>query len=38
MRLDKKAAAGGLRFILWRGAGKAEIIPNVDEASVAAVL
>ncbi|MUV15645.1 3-dehydroquinate synthase [Noviluteimonas gilva] len=38
MRLDKKAAAGGLRFILWRGTGQAEIIPNVDEQSVAAVL
>jgi 3-dehydroquinate synthase len=38
MRLDKKAAAGGLRFILWRGTGKAEIVSDVDEAAVAAVL
>ena len=38
MRLDKKAAAGGLRFILWRGTGKAEIISDVDEQAVTAVL
>lgn len=38
MRLDKKAAAGGLRFVLWRGAGAAEIISDIDEQEVTAVL
>lgn len=38
MRLDKKNVSGRLRLILWRGIGKAEIVPDVDEASVRAVL
>lgn len=38
MHLDKKAQASGLRFILWRGAGRAEVVADVDEAAVRAVL
>ncbi|WP_036172098.1 3-dehydroquinate synthase [Noviluteimonas dokdonensis] len=38
MRLDKKAAAGGLRFILWRGIGAAEVVSDVDGAAVISVL
>ena len=38
MRLDKKAAADGLRFILWDGAGRARVVAGVDEAEVLAVL
>ena len=38
MRLDKKATAGGLRFVLWRGAGHAEIVAGVDEKAVLGVL
>ncbi len=38
MRLDKKNQAGRLRLILWRGIGRAEIVPDVDEARVLAVL
>ncbi|HEV7777306.1 MAG TPA: 3-dehydroquinate synthase [Luteibacter sp.] len=38
MRLDKKNVAGTLRLILWRGIGRAEIVPGVDEADVLAVL
>lgn len=38
MRLDKKATADGLRLVLWRGAGKAEIVSGVDPAEVLAVL
>ncbi len=38
MRLDKKAQAGGLRFIVWRGAGRAEVLPDVPESAVLAVL
>jgi 3-dehydroquinate synthase len=34
MRLDKKATAGTLRFILWRGAGQAEIAAGVREGDV----
>jgi 3-dehydroquinate synthase len=37
MRLDKKAVSGRLRLILWRGPGRAEIVPDVPEAEVAAV-
>jgi len=33
-----KHVSGRLRLILWRGIGKAEIVPDVDEASVRAVL
>ena len=38
MRLDKKALAGGLRFVLWDGTGRARVIPDVPEAEVLAVL
>ena len=38
MRLDKKNVSGRLRLILWHGIGKADIVPDVDEASVRAVL
>ncbi|RPD87999.1 3-dehydroquinate synthase [Luteimonas sp. 100069] len=38
MRLDKKAVAGGLRFVLWRGAGRAEVLGDVPEAAVLSVL
>ena len=38
MRLDKKNIAGRLRLVLWRGIGKAEVVPDVDEAEVLAVL
>ena len=34
MRLDKKATAGSLRFILWRGPGQAEIAAGVQERDV----
>ncbi len=38
MRLDKKAAAGGLRFVLWDGAGAARLVQDVPDAAVMAVL
>ena len=38
MRLDKKAAASGLRFVLWRGTGRAEVLSDIDEGAVASVL
>ena len=38
MRLDKKNLAGTLRLILWRGIGRAEIVPGVDEGSILSVL
>lgn len=38
MRLDKKADARGLRFVLWTGAGKACITSGVDEGAVLRVL
>jgi 3-dehydroquinate synthase len=38
MKLDKKATANGLRFVLWRGPGRAEIVAGVDESSVLGVL
>ena len=38
MRLDKKNLAGRLRLVLWRGIGKAEVVPDVDEARVLEVL
>lgn len=38
MRLDKKAAADGLRFVLWDGVGRARVLAGVDEAAVLAVL
>ncbi|HEY0822755.1 MAG TPA: 3-dehydroquinate synthase, partial [Ramlibacter sp.] len=38
MRLDKKAQATGLRFILWDGVGRARVVAGVEEAAVLAVL
>lgn len=38
MRLDKKADAAGLRFILWDAAGAARIVPGVADEAVLAVL
>ncbi len=38
MRLDKKADADGIRFILSDGAGSAQVVPGVDEAAVLAVM
>ena len=38
MRLDKKNLAGRLRLVLWRGIGQAEVVPEVDETRVLAVL
>jgi 3-dehydroquinate synthase len=38
MRLDKKADAGGLRLVLWDGAGAARVVAGVDEAAVLGVL
>jgi 3-dehydroquinate synthase len=38
MRLDKKNTAGTLRLILWRGVGRAEIVDDVAEDPVLAIL
>jgi 3-dehydroquinate synthase len=38
MRLDKKADAHGLRFVLWDGAGSARMVAGVAEETVGAVL
>lgn len=38
MRLDKKADAAGLRFILWDGTGRARIVRDVAQADVLEVL
>ena len=38
MRLDKKADAAGLRFVLWDGAGAARIAAGVSDDAVLAVL
>lgn len=38
MRLDKKADARGLRFVLWDGAGRARTVPGVPDAPVLEVL
>jgi 3-dehydroquinate synthase len=38
MRLDKKADAHGLRFVLWEGAGSARVVSGIDEGTVRAVL
>ncbi|HEY4092487.1 MAG TPA: 3-dehydroquinate synthase [Luteibacter sp.] len=38
MRLDKKNTAGTLRLILWRGIGKAEIVPGVADEDVLGAL
>jgi 3-dehydroquinate synthase len=38
MRLDKKAVSSGLRLILWRGIGAAEVRGDVPDAQVLATL
>ncbi len=38
MRLDKKAVSGGLRLILWRGLGAAEVESGVPDARILDVL
>ena len=38
MRLDKKARAGGLRFVLWDGLGRARVMADVPEDAVFGVL
>ncbi len=38
MRLDKKAVSGALRLILWRGLGRAEVVRDVADAEILAVL
>ncbi|MGH8084059.1 MAG: 3-dehydroquinate synthase [Lysobacter sp.] len=38
MRLDKKADAGGIRFVLWDGAGRARLVAGVGDAEVLATL
>jgi len=38
MRLDKKSLSGALRLILWRGIGHAEIVRDIPESNVLAVL
>jgi 3-dehydroquinate synthase len=38
MRLDKKAQASGLRFVLWDGPGRARVVADVPEDAVLAVL
>ena len=38
MRLDKKAQASGLRFVLWDGLGRARVVAGVAESAVLAVL
>ncbi|GAB3377903.1 3-dehydroquinate synthase [Lysobacter fragariae] len=38
MRLDKKADAHGLRFVLWDGAGQGRVVAGVAEDTVLAVL
>ncbi|HWI23753.1 MAG TPA: 3-dehydroquinate synthase family protein, partial [Lysobacter sp.] len=38
MRLDKKAQAGGLRFVLWDRAGAARVVADVPESAVLEVM
>ncbi|HSM11170.1 MAG TPA: 3-dehydroquinate synthase [Lysobacter sp.] len=38
MRLDKKADAQGLRFVLWEGVGAARLVSGIAEADVLAVM
>ncbi len=38
MRLDKKNLGGRLRLVLWRGIGRAEVVPDVEERHVLKVL
>jgi 3-dehydroquinate synthase len=38
MRLDKKAQASGLRFVLWDRLGAARVVAGVEDAAVRQVL
>ncbi|MGA9342689.1 MAG: 3-dehydroquinate synthase [Rhodanobacteraceae bacterium] len=38
MRLDKKTTGDRLRLVLWRGCGRAEIVPDIAEPELRAVL
>ncbi|KFL37007.1 3-dehydroquinate synthase [Arenimonas donghaensis] len=38
MRLDKKAVSGALRLVLWRGIGQAEVVDDVADEAILAVL
>ena len=38
MRLDKKNVSGRLRLVLWRGIGRAEVVPDIDESHVLELL
>jgi len=38
MRLDKKAQASGLRFVLWEGPGRARLVAEVPDDAVLTVL
>jgi 3-dehydroquinate synthase len=38
MRLDKKAAANGLRFVLWEGAGRARLVAGIPDDTVRQLL
>ena len=38
MRLDKKAVSGALRLILWSGLGHAEVVTDVPDTDIRAVL
>lgn len=38
MRLDKKAVSGALRLILWTGLGRAEVVTDVPDTDIRAVL
>jgi len=38
MRLDKKATATGLRFVLWDRAGAARVVEGIAEDTVLATL
>jgi 3-dehydroquinate synthase len=38
MRLDKKALTSGLRFVLWRGIGRAELVSGISDNDVLAAL
>jgi 3-dehydroquinate synthase len=38
MRLDKKNVSGRLRLILWRGIGRAEMVPDVDVGAIREML
>lgn len=38
MRLDKKSVSGALRLILWRGLGQADVVRDVPESEILALL